>query len=92
MVHYQEDYEQCPKNAKTALLLALLLGPIGMFYATVTWAAIMLFMNVVFGALTYGIAIIILWPVGGVSLIGPFVLAMRNCCDKKIIRRNDFLY
>ena len=64
MVHYQEDYEQCPKNAKTALLLALLLGPIGMFYATVTWAAIMLFMNVVFGALTYGIAIIILWPVG----------------------------
>jgi hypothetical protein len=64
MVHYHEDYKQCPKNAKTALLLALLLGPIGMFYATVTWAAIMLFMNVIFGALTYGIAIIILWPVG----------------------------
>ena len=64
MVHYHEDYKQSPKNAKTALLLALLLGPIGMFYATVTWAAIMLFMSVVFGALTYGIAIIILWPVG----------------------------
>ncbi len=64
MVHYQEEYEQRSKNPRTALLLALLLGPIGMFYATVTWAAIMLFMNVVFGALTYGLAIIILWPVG----------------------------
>ncbi|MGA8833821.1 MAG: SHOCT domain-containing protein [Desulfomonilaceae bacterium] len=64
MVHYQEEYEQRSRNPRTALLLALLLGPIGMFYATVTWAAIMLFMNIVFGALTYGIAIIILWPVG----------------------------
>ncbi|MHB8204565.1 MAG: hypothetical protein ACYDHG_12790 [Desulfomonilaceae bacterium] len=64
MVHYQEEYEQRSRNPRTALLLALLLGPIGMFYATVTWAAIMLFMNVVFGALTYGLAIIILWPVG----------------------------
>ena len=84
MVHYQEEYEQRSKNPKTALLLALLLGPIGMFYATVTWAAIMLFMNVVFGALTYGIAIIILWPVG--ARIAYRTIHARN---QKLLRQKD---
>jgi hypothetical protein len=84
MVHYQEEYEQRSKNPRTALLLALLLGPIGMFYATVTWAAIMLFMNVVFGALTYGLAIIILWPVG--ARIAYRTVGARN---QKLLRQKN---
>jgi len=84
MVHYQEEYEQRSKNPRTALLLALLLGPIGMFYATVTWAAIMLFMNVVFGMVTYGLAILILWPVG--ARIAYKAVCTRN---QKLLRQKD---
>ncbi len=64
MAIYLEDRAEQPKNPRKALLLALLLGPIGMFYATVTWASIMLFMNLIFGVITYGLAILILWPIG----------------------------
>ena len=64
MAIYLEDRAEGPKNPRKALLLALLLGPIGMFYATVTWASIMLFMNLIFGVITYGLAILILWPIG----------------------------
>jgi hypothetical protein len=64
MAIYLEDRAERPKNPRKALLLALLLGPIGMFYATVTWASIMLFMNLIFGVITYGLAILILWPIG----------------------------
>lgn len=52
------------KSPSLALLLALTLGPIGMFYATITGAVIMLVVNIVFGILTYGLAIIVLWPLG----------------------------
>ncbi|MFH0959559.1 MAG: SHOCT domain-containing protein [Pseudomonadota bacterium] len=64
MAIYMEDRAERPKSPRKALVLALLLGPIGMFYATVTWASIMLFMNLVFGVITYGLAILILWPIG----------------------------
>ena len=61
---YQDQIRQRVKNPQNAFLLALLLGPVGMFYATVTWAAIMLFMNIALGLVTYGLAIVILWPIG----------------------------
>jgi hypothetical protein len=64
MAVHQERYQERVRSPRTAVLLALILGPIGMFYATITWAAIMLFMNIVFGLVTYGLAILILWPVG----------------------------
>jgi hypothetical protein len=64
MAIYMEEEREHPKNPRKALLLALLLGPIGMFYATVTWATVMLFMNLIFGVITYGLAILILWPIG----------------------------
>ena len=52
------------KNAQLALFLALMLGPFGMFYVTVTGAVVMLVINVVLGILTYGFAVIVLWPLG----------------------------
>lgn len=52
------------RNTRLALFLAIMLGPIGIFYATVTGAAIMLVINVVLGVLTYGLAVIVLWPLG----------------------------
>ncbi len=61
---YQDQIRQRVKNPQNAFLLSLLLGPVGMFYATVTWAAIMLFMNIALGLVTYGLAIVILWPIG----------------------------
>ncbi|MGC8657984.1 MAG: SHOCT domain-containing protein [Desulfomonilaceae bacterium] len=61
---YQDEGHGRVKNPRTAFLLALLLGPIGMFYVTVTWAAIMLFLNIALGVVTYGLAIVILWPLG----------------------------
>lgn len=52
------------RNARLALFLAIMLGPFGMFYATVTGAVIMLVINVVLGFITYGLALIVLWPLG----------------------------
>jgi hypothetical protein len=55
-----------------------------MFYATITWAAIMLFMNIVFGLITYGLAILILWPVG--ARIAYKAVCARN---QKLLRQRD---
>lgn len=52
------------KNPSLALFLALFLGPLGMFYVTITGAVIMLVINIVLGALTYGLALLVLWPLG----------------------------
>ncbi len=85
MAVHQERYQERARSPRTAVLLALILGPIGMFYATVTWAAIMLFMNIVFGLFTYGLAILILWPVG--ARIAYKAFATRN--QKLLRQRND---
>jgi len=86
MAIHQERYQERARNPRTAVLLALILGPIGMFYATVTWAAIMLFMNIVFGLFTYGLAILILWPVGA-------RIAYRAVCarNQKLLRQRNEL-
>ena len=85
MAVHQERYQERARSPRTAVLLALILGPIGMFYATVTWAAIMLFMNIVFGLITYGLAILILWPVG--ARIAYKAVCARN--QKLLRQRND---
>jgi hypothetical protein len=84
MAIHQERYQQHVRNPKAAVLLALLLGPIGMFYATMTWAVIMLFMNIVFGVVTYGLAILILWPLGA-------RIAYKAVCthNQKLLRQRD---
>jgi hypothetical protein len=84
MAIHQERYQERARNPRTAVLLALILGPIGMFYATVTWATIMLFMNIVFGLFTYGLAILILWPVGA-------RIAYRAVCarNQKLLRQGN---
>ncbi len=85
MAVHQERFQESARSPRTAVLLALILGPIGMFYATVTWAAIMLFMNIVFGLITYGLAILILWPVG--ARIAYKAVCTRN--QKLLRQRND---
>jgi hypothetical protein len=85
MAVHQERYQERARNPRTAVLLALILGPIGMFYATVTWAAIMLFFNIVFGLVTYGLAILILWPVG--ARIAYKAVCTRN--QKLLRQRNE---
>ncbi|MFA6221040.1 MAG: SHOCT domain-containing protein [Desulfomonilaceae bacterium] len=85
MAVHEERYQERVRSPRTAVLLALILGPIGMFYATITWAAIMLFMNIVFGLITYGLAILILWPVG--ARIAYKAVCARN--QKLLRQRND---
>jgi hypothetical protein len=85
MAVHEERYQERVRSPRTAVLLALILGPIGMFYATITWAAIMLFMNIVFGLITYGLAILILWPVGA-------RIAYKSVCarNQKLLRQRNY--
>jgi hypothetical protein len=47
-----------------AILLALFLGPLGMFYSTIVGALVMLFVSVVLGFRTAGVALLFTWPIG----------------------------
>lgn len=51
-----------PKNAVVATILAGLLGPFGLFYATVSGAMIMLVVAIVLAMFTWGIGIFLVWP------------------------------
>ena len=91
MAFYMERDPEQPRNPRKALLLALLLGPIGMFYATVTWASIMLLLNLILGVITYGVAILILWPIGAniasnaVCRRNQRLLGERNNSDQRVV-------
>ncbi|HYH79622.1 MAG TPA: hypothetical protein VEX86_07485 [Longimicrobium sp.] len=50
-----------PTNIRTAVLLALFLGPLGLFYASIPGALFCLFLLVVLGLFTVGIGIIPVW-------------------------------
>lgn len=47
-----------------ALLLALLFGPLGMFYATILGAIVMIVLNMITLPLTAGLAGLVTWPIG----------------------------
>jgi hypothetical protein len=51
------------KDVGTAILLAVLFGPLGMLYATVPGAIIMFVLTIVLSLLTCGLSIAITWPI-----------------------------
>jgi hypothetical protein len=51
-----------PKNLALALLLATLLGPFGLFYATVPGAMILLLVGIVLAMFTFGLGFFLVWP------------------------------
>lgn len=51
------------KSVLVGLILTFFFGPVGMLYATVIGALIMLAVSVVIGFLTAGIGLILVWPV-----------------------------
>ncbi len=51
------------KSVGTAVLLAILFGPLGMFYSTVGGALIMLIISPLLAALTFGLSLFITWPI-----------------------------
>ena len=51
------------KSPGVAILLTILLGPLGMFYSTIGGAIIMLLVSFVVGILTLGIGLILTWPI-----------------------------
>lgn len=59
------------KSVGVAVLLAVLFGPLGMLYATVPGALIMVAVAIVVGALTFGLGLFLVWPAcmiwGGVA-------------------------
>jgi hypothetical protein len=51
------------KSVGLALLLTLLFGPLGMLYSTVTGGLVMIVVTIVVGMFTFGIGLILLWPI-----------------------------
>jgi hypothetical protein len=51
------------KSVATAVLLTIFFGPLGMFYATVPGAFVMLFISVIAAAFTLGLSLLITWPI-----------------------------
>jgi len=50
-----------PKDVRTAVLLALFLGPLGLMYATVGGGLFTLFLMIVLGLFTVGVGAIPVW-------------------------------
>ncbi|HEX8829815.1 MAG TPA: hypothetical protein VF705_01530 [Longimicrobium sp.] len=50
-----------PRKLRTAVLLALLLGPLGLFYVSVPAGLFMLFTAVVVGLFTVGVGLVGVW-------------------------------
>jgi predicted RND superfamily exporter protein len=51
------------KSVGAAVLLAILFGPLGMLYATVPGALVMIVISLVLGIATAGFSVLIVWPV-----------------------------
>lgn len=52
-----------PRRLGTAVLLAVLLGPLGLFYVSLPAGLLMTFAVFVAGISTVGVAAVLLWPV-----------------------------
>ena len=52
-----------PRSVRTAVLLALFLGPLGLFYASVLGGVLMTIVTVVAGLSTMGVGLLFAWPV-----------------------------
>jgi hypothetical protein len=51
------------KSVGVSILLTFLFGPIGMLYSTVIGAIIMFILSIFIGVATFGIGILITWPI-----------------------------
>lgn len=51
------------KSMAVAIILALLFGPLGMFYSTVPGALIMLVVSLVVGVVTFGVGLLVVLPI-----------------------------
>lgn len=53
-----------PKNVRTAVLLALFLGPLGLLYTSLAGGFFCLFLMIVLGLFTVGVGAIPVWGLG----------------------------
>ncbi|MFZ3585317.1 hypothetical protein ACOI1H_24810 [Loktanella sp. DJP18] len=51
------------KSAGIAILLTVLLGPLGMFYSTIVGGIVMLIVSFVVAFLTFGLGLLLTWPI-----------------------------
>jgi hypothetical protein len=51
------------KSMGISIILTFLFGPLGMFYSTITGGIIMLVLTTIIGIVTFGIGLIIMWPI-----------------------------
>ncbi len=59
-------YVKTKKSVGVAVILALLFGPLGMFYATVTGAVVMIVVSLLVGIFTMGFGLLVTIPIGAV--------------------------
>jgi len=52
-----------PKSMGIGIALSFFFGPLGMFYSTITGAIVMIFVNLIVGFLTFGIGLLVTWPI-----------------------------
>ncbi|MET0398891.1 MAG: hypothetical protein ABW277_19015 [Longimicrobiaceae bacterium] len=51
-----------PRSVRTAVLLALVFGPLGLFYVSVVSGVLMTFVTLVAGLSTVGVGLLFAWP------------------------------
>ncbi|HET7460125.1 MAG TPA: hypothetical protein VFJ82_02710 [Longimicrobium sp.] len=64
-----------PKHVRTAVLLAVFLGPLGLFYTSIAGGFFCLFLLIVLGLFTVGIGVI---PVWGLSVLWAYLAASHS--------------
>ena len=52
-----------PKSVGIAIILTVLLGPLGMFYSTVSGGIIMCIISFLVMLFTLGIGVVLIWPI-----------------------------
>lgn len=51
------------KSMGIAIILTVLFGPLGMLYSTIIGGVIMLIASVILGAVTFGLGLLVTWPI-----------------------------
>lgn len=52
-----------PKSMGISIALTLFFGPLGMFYSTILGAIVMIIIDIIVGALTLGLGLLVTWPI-----------------------------
>ena len=68
------------KSAGLAIILAVIFGPLGLLYSTVTGAIVMFLVNIVVALVTVGFGLILTWPICGV-----WAAVAVNAYNKKLL-------